>query len=52
MWDGGNQDTKKPCTDGTYFYVCVVNEIRVEGIQPKVLKGFIQLIQSKAGPTR
>ncbi len=48
MWDGGNQDTKKPCTDGTYFYVCVVNEIRVDGIQPKVLKGFIQLIKTKA----
>ncbi|MGQ0829125.1 MAG: gliding motility-associated C-terminal domain-containing protein [Bacteroidota bacterium] len=52
MWDGGNQDTKKPCPDGTYYYVCTVNEIRVEGIQPRVLKGFIQLIQSKTGPTR
>ena len=47
MWDGGNQYTKKPCTDGTYYYLCIVNEIRVDGIKPRVLKGFIQLIQSK-----
>lgn len=52
MWDGGNSETKKPCTDGTYYYVCTVNEIRVEGITPRVLKGFIQLIQSKTGPIR
>lgn len=49
-WDGKNKDSKAQCTDGTYFYVCIVNEIRVEGIKPRVLKGFIQLINTKTGP--
>jgi gliding motility-associated-like protein len=44
LWDGKNRDSGAQCTDGTYFYVCTVNEIRLEGIVPRVLKGFIQLI--------
>ena len=47
LWDGLNMNTKEICTDGTYFYVCTVNEIRIDGIKPRVLKGFIQLIQDK-----
>lgn len=43
-WDGTNMETKKQCSDGTYFYTCIVNQIRVNGIVPKELKGFIQLI--------
>jgi gliding motility-associated-like protein len=49
-WDGKNKDTKKTCSDGTYFYLCTVNEIRVEGIKPRILKGFIQLINTKTTP--
>ncbi len=52
LWDGKNQETKKMCTDGTYFYVCTVNEIRVDGIKPRIIKGFVQLIQDKTKPTR
>lgn len=51
-WDGMNSDSKQPCSDGTYYYVCTVNEIRVDGITPRILKGFIQLIQSKTSPSR
>jgi hypothetical protein len=50
FWDGKNKDSKAQCSDGTYFYVCIVNEIHVEGIKPRVLKGFIQLINTKTGP--
>ncbi len=50
-WDGKNADSKKLCSDGTYYYVCTVNEIRVDGIRPHILKGFVQLIQTKLGPT-
>jgi len=46
-WDGTNKDTKLPCSDGTYYYVCRVNEIRVEGIKPRIIKGFVQLINNK-----
>lgn len=52
LWDGKNKDSKLVCADGTYYYVCVVNEIRVEGIKPRTLKGFVQLINSKNPPTR
>src|SRR6218665_263455 len=48
-WDGTSQDSKQPCPDGTYFYICTVNEIRMEGIVPRVQKGFIQLIRAKGG---
>ncbi len=51
-WDGKNKDTKLVCSDGTYYYVCIVNEIRVEGIKPRTLKGFIQLINTKNPPSR
>lgn len=47
VWDGKNTSTKTMCSDGTYFYVCTVNEIRLEGITPRTLTGFIQLIQQK-----
>lgn len=51
MWNGTNaKGSKAPCSDGTYFYVCIVNEIRLEGIVPRVLKGFVQLIKDKTGP--
>ncbi len=45
-WDGKNQSNKKECTDGVYFYVCDVHEIRLEGIRTHTLKGTISLIRS------
>ncbi|MCW3083559.1 MAG: hypothetical protein JWP12_925 [Bacteroidetes bacterium] len=50
LWNGKSQDTKQPCVDGTYYYICKVNEIHVEGIRQRVLKGFVQLINTKNGP--
>jgi gliding motility-associated-like protein len=47
LWDGRNSSNKKMCPDGTYFYICIVNEIHVEGITPRVLRGFIQLFSEK-----
>lgn len=49
LWDGKNQKNNKLCSDGTYFYVCTVNEIYLEGIKPRVLKGFIQILSNKGG---
>lgn len=42
-WNGTNKDTKKLATAGVYYYVCIVNEIRVTGIEQRVIKGFIHL---------
>ncbi len=42
-WDGKVIQTKLLSTEGTYFYVCQVNEIRVGGIKERNLKGFLQI---------
>ncbi len=52
LWNGTSQDTKQSCTDGTYFFVCTVNEIRIDGIKPRVLKGFVQLIKEGSNPAQ
>ncbi len=44
-WDGKDQNTHGNCPDGVYYYICVVNEIRVTGIQPVTLKGFVQILR-------
>jgi gliding motility-associated-like protein len=44
LWDGKNKMTKLLCTNGTYFYTCVVNEIRLDGIQSRTLRGWLQVI--------
>lgn len=46
-WDGTNQNNGNELSDGTYFYVCTVNEIFLEGIKPRILKGFITLLRNK-----
>ena len=52
-WNGKNKYTEEKCSDATYFYVCTVNEIRVYGIQPREIKGFLQLITgTNSGPTK
>ncbi|UTW64297.1 gliding motility-associated C-terminal domain-containing protein [bacterium SCSIO 12741] len=43
-WSGINQESNKQCPSGTYFYVCIVNEIRLSGIRQRELKGFITLV--------
>lgn len=43
-WDGKSIQTKMMCADGVYYYVCIVNDIRLQGIVPRVLKGNIHLL--------
>jgi len=43
MWDGRDRNSGKLCTDGVYYYTCRVNEIRLQGIVPRQLKGFVHL---------
>lgn len=42
-WDGLNQDSGQPLLDGVYYYICIVNTITLQGIEPVALKGFVQL---------
>lgn len=44
MWDGTSQQTKMLCSDGVYYYVCVVYDIRLKGIIPHVLTGNVHLL--------
>jgi gliding motility-associated-like protein len=44
-WNGTNKANNQPCVSGTYFFVCTVNEIRLSGIVPRVIKGFVELIK-------
>ena len=45
-WDGNNIFTGSPCPSSVYFYVCIVNEIRLAGIRTKELKGHITLLRN------
>jgi gliding motility-associated-like protein len=46
-WNGKNQGTGDLLPDGVYYYICIVNEIRLVGIVPRTLKGTIQLFGIK-----
>ena len=47
-WNGTNKANKRPCVSGTYYYICIVNEIKLSGIVPRVLKGFVELINEES----
>ena len=47
MWDGKVMQTNQLCSQGTYFYHCQVNEIRLSGKVSKNLKGFIHVFINK-----
>lgn len=49
QWDGRDVTSKKLCTDGVYYYICKVNEIRLSGIVPRELSGFIHLFGKDIG---
>ncbi|TND06956.1 MAG: hypothetical protein FD123_3420 [Bacteroidetes bacterium] len=50
-WNGRDMTTNKLCTDGVYYYICTVNEIRLEGIVPRQISGFFHLFsKDNSGP--
>ncbi len=46
-WDGTERESGKECTDGVYYYTCLVNFYRVDGVEPVQLKGYVHLLRSK-----
>jgi len=46
-WDGTDMNDNRPLESGVYFYVCTVNEIRLVGIVPRVLKGYVHILKQK-----
>ena len=47
-WDGRNQETGELVSDGVYYYVCIVNTIRLSGIEPITLTGFVQVFSDNS----
>ncbi len=45
-WDGNNQQSNKPCPDGVYYYICTVYELYLDGLKPRTLTGFVQLLRN------
>ncbi len=44
-WDGRNMNNDKECSDGVYFYVCDVYEIRLEGLSKRTLTGSVTIFR-------
>lgn len=42
-WNGRSATNGRLCTDGVYYYACTVNEIRLQGVVPRVITGFFHL---------
>jgi gliding motility-associated-like protein len=51
LWNGKVNNTGELVPDGVYFYICIVNELRLTGIVQRTLKGTIQIIGSVNTPT-
>lgn len=44
LWDGKNQATGEALSEGVYYYTCLVNTIRLIGIDPVELNGYVHLM--------
>jgi gliding motility-associated-like protein len=44
-WDGNDQETVLPVSEGVYFYVCRVYSIRLDGVDETNLKGSISIFR-------
>ena len=46
LWDGTNQKSKLPCSDGVYYYICKYTAVKLQGNVTETLHGFVQLYAS------
>ncbi|MFZ4545418.1 MAG: gliding motility-associated C-terminal domain-containing protein [Saprospiraceae bacterium] len=44
-WNGKEQNTNNDCSEGVYFYVCDVYELRLKGINVRQLHGSITILR-------
>ncbi|MCI5055558.1 MAG: gliding motility-associated C-terminal domain-containing protein, partial [Flavobacteriales bacterium] len=49
LWDGNHEDTGVLVSDGVYYYVCDVLEIRLTGIEKRTIKGYFHVISESSG---
>lgn len=46
-WDGTELRNGNRVSDGVYFYVCEVNEIRLSGIEKRIINGYLHVLSSQ-----
>jgi gliding motility-associated-like protein len=44
-WDGNDETTKQPCSDGVYMFVCDVFEITLDGKVMRTLRGSVTILR-------
>jgi gliding motility-associated-like protein len=44
-WDGRNQNNNSECSEGTYFFICEVSEITLQGVRQRIIRGSITLLR-------
>ncbi len=47
LWDGRDRQSGNMCSDGVYFYMCDVYELKLEGVTKRRLSGVIHLLTGK-----
>jgi len=45
-WDGTNKNNGAKCSDGVYFYICDVYEIRLTGLVKRTINGYIHIYRN------
>lgn len=45
-WDGKNKSTNLDCSEGVYYYICDVYEMRLAGIRKRTLTGTVHLYRN------
>ena len=47
QWNGERIDNNEPVPSGVYYYSCIINSIRLSGIEPLQVQGFLHLFRDK-----
>lgn len=47
LWDGTSVETGEPVSDGVYYYTCTVFTVRLSGIEPINLTGYVQVFNER-----
>ena len=45
QWNGNDKTTNQPCSDGTYFYICDVYELTLQGTVKRNLHGSLTILR-------
>ena len=45
-WNGNRMDNNEPTPSGVYYYNCIANTIRLSGIVPVSIQGYLHLFRA------